>query len=244
VPPTGRVAGGIGFKLTNVVGESFWVVLPDELVADAGAVVAASVSPLGLAPTGLTIESVRTAADHYCGDFPACEPEAVSRESLPNGGTLTRWDDRSGTIKDLEVSTVALGLWNLVIHHPDAALARRIARAVRVSVDKDLFPRIESAHPGVPVHADWTEMFLWVPAPEAGEHHLIEVLPGCDLESKEPGLGGRNPGPELELHEADEVAGGRWCERGRYWVDISFEITPGRLELFHAKLDVFPAREG
>ena len=236
-PPRGPVEGGIAYRLTNVVGESFWVVLPDELVPDPGGV-ATPVAPVG---AGLTIMAVREAADHYCGEFPACEPEAVSRESLPNGGILTRWDDPSGSITDLEVSTVALDLWNLVIHHPDAALAERIARAVRVTVDEDLFPRVESTDPGVPLHADWAEVYFFVPSPEEhGSYHLIEILPGCDLESKQPDLGGWNPGPELELHEPDEVAGGRWCERGRYWVDVSFEIDRERLELFHAKLEIFP----
>ncbi len=65
------------------------------------------------------------------------------------------------------------------------------------------------------------------------------MIPGCELSTKEPDLGGSDAGPELVLHEPDTAKGGRWCVDGRYWVDIAF-IEQLRLELFHEKLRVVP----
>ncbi len=130
------------------------------------------------------------------------------------------------------------GRWSLVILHPDAGLAERIARTLRWSVDEDGYPRLASTDPEVPTDADSARVLLWVPDIERqGAHHAIEVIPGCELSRKEPDLGGSDAGPELELHEADTVEGGRWCVDGRYWVDVAF-ISPRRLELFHEKLRI------
>ncbi len=189
---------------------------------------------------GLTTSPAHEAADRYCDDFPECEPIAASREKLP-AGVLTRWDDVSGTIKDLEVTTLDVGSWTLVMLEPDAALAEQVARAISWTVDADGYPRLASTDPEVPVDSDWAEVLLWVPDPtRQGKYHLIEVIPGCKVSSKEPDLGGSDAGPELEFHEPDTVEGGRWCVDGRYWVDVAFAERP-RLELLHERLRIVPS---
>jgi hypothetical protein len=242
-PPHRIAEKGTAYKVTTISGESFWVVLPDELAPSSGVVVVPGV-PIRV-NAGLTTASAREAADRYCDDFPKCEPIAVNREAVPVG-LLTRWDDASGTIKDFEVTTVDLGPWTLVMLEPDAALAERVARALSWSVDEDGYPRLASTDPDVPVDVDWADVVLWVPnLEEQGKYHLIEVIPGCDLSAKEPDLGGSDAGPDLELHEPDTVEGGRWCVDGRYWVDVAFVERP-RLELFTKSSGSFrlPARCG
>ena len=237
-PPHRSVDGGRAYKVTTISGESFWVVLPDELAPSSGVVASPGV-PIRV-NAGLTTAPAREAADRHCDDFPECEPTIVNRETVP-AGVLTRWDDASGTIKDLEVTTVDFGPWTLVMFEPDAALAERIARALSWSVDEDGYPRLASTDPEVPVDVDWANVVLRVPNLEAhGKHHLIEVIPGCDLSAKEPDLGGSDAGPDLEFHERDTVEGGRWCVDDRYWVDIAF-IERARLELFHEKLRIVPS---
>jgi hypothetical protein len=131
---------------------------------------------------------------------------------------------------------------------PDAALAERVARALRWSVGDDGYPRLASTDPEVPVDADFPDVVLWVPNLEtAGEHHLIRVLPGCELPAKDPGLGGFDAGPDLQLldvgyeggplREPAPIEGGRWCVEGRYGVEVTFAERP-RLERFHAKLRI------
>lgn len=237
-PPHRGVEGGSAYKVTTISGESFWVVLPDELAPSSGVVAVPGV-PIRV-NAGLTIASAREAADRYCDSFPKCEPIVVDREAVP-AGVLTRWDDASRTIKDLQVTTVDLGPWTLVMLEPDADLAERVARALSWSVDEDGYPSLASTDPEVPVDADWADVVLWIPNLEAqGKYHLIEVIPGCDLSAKEPDLGGSDAGPDLEFHEPDTVEGGRWCVDGRYWVDVAFVERP-RLELFHEKLRIVPA---
>jgi hypothetical protein len=233
-PPQREVPGGTAYKATTITGESFWVVIPSELAGSADVMVVPGV-PIRV-QVGLTTASARGAADRYCDDFPACEPVVVSREELPGGSVLTRWDDASGTIRDLEVTTLDLGSWTLVMSEPDAARAERVARALRWSVDEDGYPRLASTDPDVPVDADWASVNLWVPTP-SGEHILIDVIPGCDFSAKDPDLGGSEDfGPELQPHQY----GGRWCVGDRYWVDVSF-VERSRLELWHEKLRIVPA---
>jgi hypothetical protein len=113
--PSPRVCGlappqrGTSYKLTTVSGESFWLTLPAELAHD---VVAIPDAPMRL-KASLTTAAPRDAADRFCDQFRACEPIAVSRKRA-----LVRWDDASGTIRDLEVTTVDLGAWTLVLAEP------------------------------------------------------------------------------------------------------------------------------
>jgi hypothetical protein len=183
----------------------------------------------------------------YCDGFRRCEPAVVNREAVP-AGVLTRWDDASGMISDLGVTTVDLGPWTLVLPELDAGPAERVARGLSWSVGEDGYPRLASTDPEVPVDADWADVVLWVPnLGTEGKHHFIRVIPGCELSVKEPGLGGSDAAPDLQLldvvedppdtPEPDTVEGGRWCVDGRYWVEVTFTERP-RLELFHAKLRV------
>jgi hypothetical protein len=128
--------------------------------------------------------------DRYCHDFSGCEVTVVDRVAVPSG-VMTRWDDASGTIRDLDVTTVDLGQWTLVMMEPDATRAERISRALRWSVHQDRYPRVVSTERGVPVDVDWAGVSVWVPGLEArDEHHLIEIVPGCGLSTMQPDLGG------------------------------------------------------
>jgi hypothetical protein len=203
-PPSRRVEGGTAYKLTPVLGDSFWVVLPDDFPAGAVAVPAV---PLAV-NAGLTTAGARAAAEQSCAGFPRCEAIVVDRD-----GALTRWDDASGSIRDLEVTTVDLGGWTLVMLEPDAARAARIAGALRWHLDEDRYPRVTGA-----VETGSAGVWLWV------ADVLIDVVPGCDS------------GPELQRHPPDTVAGGRWCEDGRS-VDVSFASRP-RLDRLHEALRI------
>jgi hypothetical protein len=247
-PPHRRVQGGSAYKVTTVTGEGFWVVLPDEL-APASGVVAVPGVPIDV-QAHLTTASPRDAADRYCGSFRTCEPVIVDREAVP-AGVLTRWDDASGMIRDLGVTTVDFGPWTLVIPLLDAGPAERIARELTGNVGEDRYPRLDSTDPEVPVHTDWAEVVLWVPNPQTeGEHHLIRVLPGCELPAREQGLESFDAGPDLQLVNIGYVGGpqrepvpieaGRWCVDSRYGVEVSDAERP-RLELFHAKLRMVPS---
>ena len=164
--PDRRICGlapprrGTSYKVTTVTGASFWVTLPAEL-ADAG-VVAVPHAPMRL-NASLTTAGPREAADRFCDQFPACEPIAVSRDRA-----LVRWDDASGTIRDLEVTTLDLGAWTLVLLEPDAGKAETVARAVTASVGRDGYPLLNG-----PVDAGSAGVMLWV------GHHLVDVMPGC-----------------------------------------------------------------
>jgi hypothetical protein len=116
------------------------VIVPDALATPTGVVVGPGI-PIRV-NAGLTTASARQAADRSCDDFPECEPIVVSREELPAGGVLTRWDDASRTITDLEVTTWDFGQWTLVMSEPDPALAERIARALSWSGDEDGYPHL------------------------------------------------------------------------------------------------------
>jgi hypothetical protein len=247
-PPHRRVQGGSAYKVTTITGEGFWVVLPDELAPSSGVVAVPGVPIRGKAH--LTTASARDAADRYCDGFRKCEPSVVNREAVP-AGVLTRWDDASGMIRDLRVTTVDFGPWTLVIPELNADPAERVARGLRRSVHEDGYLRLASTDPGVPIDADWADVVLWVPNLETeGKHHSIRVIPGCELSVKEPGLGGSDAGPDLQFldvvedpphtREPDTVEAGRWCVDGRYWVEVTFAERP-RLELFHAKLRIVPS---
>ena len=206
-PPRRRVDDGTAHKLTTVAGESFWVVIPDALAPSAGAVAVPKVPTRVNAH--LTTAPAREAADRYCADFHECAVTVVERVAVPSG-VMTRWDDASGTIRDLEVTTVDLGHWTLVMLEPDAARAERVARVLRWRVDADRYPRVVSTDRGVPVDVDWAGVDLWVPGREAhDEYVLIEIVPGCELSAKRPDLGGSDARPD----------GRRWCAAGRYAVD-------------------------
>ncbi len=161
-PPHRSVQGGPAYKLTTVSGKSFWVIVPDALAPQSG--VAVPGVPVRV-NAGLTTASAREAVDGYCNDFPHCEPVAVSRQRL-SAGVLTRWDDASGSIKDLEVTTLDLGSWTFLMLEPDAAVAEQVARAISSSVDADGYPRLASTDPDVPLDSDWAEVVLWVPNSE------------------------------------------------------------------------------
>jgi len=234
-PPRRSVEHGSAYKVPTITGESFWVILPEELAPASGVVAVPGVPARVRA--GLTTAPAHVAAARSCDGFPECEPTAVSRERLPE--PLIRWDDASGTIRDLGVTTLDLGTWTLVLSEPDPNRAERVGRAISSSVDADGYPRLASTDPAVPLDSDWADVLLWVPDPQReGRHHLIQVIPGCELTTKEPDdLGGSDAGPELELHEPDTVIGGRWCVGGRYWVDVTFAERPW-LELLHEKLRI------
>jgi hypothetical protein len=237
-PPRRRVDEGTAYKLTTVAGESLWVSLPDELAAPSG-VVAVPRVPIRV-NAGLTTAPAPEAADRYCDGFPECEVTVVDRVAVPSG-VMTRWDDASGTIRDLDVTTVDIGQWTLVMLEPDATRAERVARALRWSVDDDRYPRVVSTDRGVPVDVDWAGVALWAPDPAAQDAYLvIEIVPGCNLSTKQPDLGGSDPGPDLELYEPDTVKGGRWCADDRYSVDVIFAARP-QLELLHENLTVVPS---
>jgi hypothetical protein len=234
------VDAGTAYKVTTVLGESFWVILPDELTPTAEVVAVPGVP--ARVNAGLSTATARQVADWECGeDFPSCKPVALTREALPSGAVLTRWEDKSETILDLELSTLELETWTLELSHPDARLAERLARALKSSVDEDGYPRLTSTDPEVPLHADWDSVRLWVAGPEAQkERHQIEVIPGCDFTAKTPYLGGSDAGPGLAFHEQGPASSGRWCVDGRYWVDVAFIDRP-QLERFHQKLRIFPS---
>jgi hypothetical protein len=251
-PPSRRARGGTAYKVATITGEGFWVVLPDELAPSSGVVAVPGVPVRGIRDRAhLTTASAHDAAGRYCSVFRKCKPAVVSREAVP-AGVLTRWDDASGMIRDLAVTTLDLGPWTLVIPGMDADHAERIARTLSQRVDEDGYPRLASTDPNVPVYADWAGVVLWVPDLEAdGRHHLMEVIPGCEPSVKEPGLGGSDAGPDLQLldfvedppdtPEPDTVDAARWCVDGRYRVEVMF-AGPPRLALFHAKLRIVPAR--
>jgi hypothetical protein len=239
VPPRHEVEAGTGLMVATVAGERFWVVLPSEL-APGNDVVATPSVPVGV-QAGLTTASPRAAANGYCADFAACEPVAVERATLPTGGVVARWDDASGTIRNLEVTTVDLGRWTLVLSEPSAARAERIARALRWSLGGDGYPRLASADDAVPLSYDWAGVQLWVPDVEKpGERHGIYVVPGCELSAKEPDLGGEDVGPDLQVNESGETAGGSWCVDGRFWVDVASVDRP-QLARLHEKLRIVPS---
>lgn len=210
---------GASYKLTTITGESFWLTLPAELAHD---VVALPSAPLSL-KASLTTAAPRDAADRFCDQFPACEPIAVNRKR-----DLVRWDDASGTIRDLEVTTVDLGAWTLVLAEPDAGKAESLASAISAETDEDGYPRLSGA-----VHADWASVMLWV------GRHFIQVMPGCELTKKRPDLGGADAGPDVEPHPIDSPAGGTWCVGGRYWVSVTF-ANRATLERLHEQLTVVP----
>lgn len=229
-------------------GESFWVVVPDELAPSSGVVAVPGV-PIRV-KAELTTASARDAADRYCQGFRKCEPVAVTREAVP-AGVLTRWDDASGSIRDLAVTTVDFHPWTLVVPELDAAVAERVARALRSSVDEEGYPRLVSTDPDLPVDADWADVTLWVPDLEAeGKHHTIHVIPGCELSTKQPGLGGSDAEPELQpvdlavdppdTPEPDTVDGGRWCVDGHYWV-LATVADQSQLERFYEQLRIAPS---
>jgi hypothetical protein len=228
-PPQRPAPGGIAYKATTVTGRSFWVTVPDELATLSG-VVAVPTAPLRVNGS-LTTAAPRDAADRFCDGFRDCEPTAVSRAP----GPVVRWDDASGSIRDLGVTTLDLGAWTLVLAEPDADRVEAIARAVTSRVGRDGYPRLRSVEDEVPLDADWAGVLLWV-----GEY-LIHVMPGCELSAKKPeDLGGSAAGPELALHEQDGPEAGTWCAGGRFWVDVTFAERP-TLELLHEKLRIVPA---
>jgi hypothetical protein len=93
-------------------------------------------------------------------------------------------------------------------------------------------------HP--PLSHDWAGVQLWVPDLEKpGEHHGIYIVPGCELSAKEPDLGGQDVGPDLQVNESGQDAGGSWCEDGRYWVDVA-SIDRPRLVHLHEELRIVP----
>ena len=117
---------------------------------------------------------------------------------------MTRWDDASGTIRDLDVTTSDLGQWTLVLMEPDARRAERVAHALRWSVGDDQYPRVRSTDRAVPVDVDWAGVTVWVPDVEAQDPYLlIEILAGCELSTKQPDLGGSDGGRTVALHEPD-----------------------------------------
>ena len=218
-PPSRAVEGGIEYDVTTVAGERFSVVLPGGL---GSGVVAVPHAPIGV-KAELTTAAPREAADRFCHGFPECRVVAVARS-----GVVTRWDDASGAIRDLEVTTVDLGSWTLVLIEPDPARAERAARELTWAVDP--YPRVLGA---VRIHADWAGMALWVPDVD-GDDLSIAILPGCRLSAKRPDLGGADAGPHLEFHEPGTA---RWCAVGGYAVDVSSAERP-QLELLYETLRV------
>jgi hypothetical protein len=245
-PPLRYVEHGSAYKLTTITGESFWAVLPDEL-GHPTAVVAIPSAPNGVKAeigvnAGLTTASAREAADRHCDGFGECEVTVVDRLALPSG-VMTRWDDATGMIRDLEVTTVDLGQWTLVMLEPDATRAEQVARALRWSADRDRYPRVLSTNREAVVNVDWVGLALWVRIEGQDEYILIDVLPGCELSTKQPDLGAGDARPDLELHPPDSPDGGRWCADGHYSVDVHFVEQP-QLKLLHERLKIIPSGDG
>ena len=241
-PPLRHVEQGSAYKLTMVAGESFWAVLPDELGRPT-AVVAIPTAPIGVtAEIGvnaeLTTAPAREAADRDCDGFRECEVTVVDRVALPSG-VMIRWDDASGMIRDLEVTTVDLGQWTLVMREPDATRAEQVARALRWRAHEDRYPRVVSTNRDAVVNVDWAGLALWVQLEGQDEYLLLDIVPGCKLSTKQPDLGAYDALPDLELHPPDSADGGRWCADGRYSIDAYFVEQP-QLELLHETLKIIP----
>jgi hypothetical protein len=198
-PPQRRVDGGTAYKLTTVAGDSFWATVPGEPTS---AVAVPSV-PLRV-NAGVTTFTPREAAGLACSGFRACEPTPVDR-----AGALTRWDDASGTIADLELTTVDLGQWTLAILDPDAARAKRVARSLHWTTDDDGYPRVNAP--------DDAHVSLWL------DKTLLDISPGCKQST-------------LQIHPADTVKGGRWCTNGST-IDASFVDRP-ELERLHDQVEI------
>ena len=240
-PPAARTDGGSAVRVTTVTGEAFWILLPDKRAR----VVALQGLPVrvdGLASTPipeLTTANPRRATDRYCADFPACEPIVIERELAPNGAVVLRWDDASGTLRDLAVTTARFGPWTLVLRgHQEPA--NRIARSLEWRAGRDGFLRVSVTEAGVVLDEDWADVGISVVPAEQQASYGLQITPGCHLASKEPDLGGDNVGPELERFPPDAGGGGRWCAEG-YWVD-AFTDDDRALERLHATLRIVPVR--
>lgn len=241
-PPAARTDGGSALRVTTVTGEAFWILLPDKrtrAVAVQG--VPVRVDELASTPIpGLTTANPRRAADRYCADFPACEPIVIERELAPNGAVVLHWDDASGTLRDLAVTTARFGRWTLVLSgHQEPA--RRIARSLEWRAGRDGFLRVSVTEADVVLDEDWADVLLRVAPVGQQPSYGLQITPGCDLASKEPDLGGDDVGPELEPFPLDGGGGGRWCADG-YWVD-AFTDDDRALERLHATLRIVPVRE-
>jgi hypothetical protein len=234
-PPHGTIGSEAAYKLTTVVGETFWLVLPKELSGgdvfvspSASIFVHGAISPR----IGLTAATLQEVAQRYCGGVQGCRPEAIAHESLANGGQLTRWTDAGGANRIFELTTVRFGDWTLSLSEGSAALAEEIARGLTWHEDREGFIQLTSSNPRVSVNRDWAEMYAYVRDPVRRDYNVLEILPGCRLAEKQPDLGGSNAGPTLELHEPDVVSGGKWCDNGRFWIDASWADGQRLRELY------------
>jgi hypothetical protein len=218
-PPAARTDGGSVVRVMTVTGEAFWILLPNKRAR----VVALQGVPVridGLASTpipGLTTANPRRAADRYCADFPACEPIVIERELAPNDAVVLRWDDASGTLRDLAVTTARFGPWTLVLRgHMEPA--KRIARSLEWQAGRNGFLRVSVTEAGVVLDEDWADVLLRVAPAGQQTSYGLQITPGCHLTSKEPDLGGDDVGPELERFPPDAGAVGAGARTGTGWM--------------------------
>jgi hypothetical protein len=242
-PPQGTIGGEAAYKLRTVTGETFWLILPDEL--SGGDVFAGPSVPISLHTAlspriGLTATAPDGVALRYCG-IPRCRPQAIAHKVLANGGQLTRWTDAGEMMRDLGLTTVRFDEWTLILSDGTEASREAIAGALTWHVDPDGFIQLASSDPQVAFNRNWAEVFVFVrdPAPQ-DYYNELEILPGCRLAEKQPDLGGSNAGPTLDLHEEDAGSGGRWCAGDKFWVDASW-ADGQRLGELYEKVRVVPA---
>ena len=246
-PPGATIDGRPAYKLTNIAGDSLWLILPGR--THEGDIYVFPGAPIRLSDgnsprVGLSAAGAEALAIRHCSGMQDCDPEPTDRTSLPNDGRLTRWADGAGKIRDLGLTTVEFGEWTLSISGGTPAQAELIARALSWRVDRDRFILLRTTLARDVVDRELAQMFVLLQDPERHAYYnLLEVLSGCQLSTKTPDLGGTDADEALDIHEPDTVSGGRWCSGERYWIDAAW-VTPDRLRDLFESIEVVAAPSG
>jgi hypothetical protein len=228
------VPGGTAVQVITISGDSLWVVLPQDLV-DLPKLEVIPDFPLIVKENSRTPRQTLTTtpgeafATMRCLAAPVCAAAVlVDSDVLANGASLQVWS----TSTDDPIVAVQMDRWTLVLEGPDTALAKRLAGALRWSVDSDGYLFVQSEDPDI-VSADTPGASLVIPATDSQPGIAIRVTPGCDgnVELGRPQVG-------LELRQ--EQNGASWCSNG---FAVAIELhgdVPDRtvLSTLHATLNV------
>jgi hypothetical protein len=228
------VPGGTAVQVITISGDSLWVVLPQGLV-DLPKLEVIPDFPLIVKDNSrtprqtLTTTPGETFVTMRCLAAPVCAAVVlVESDVLANGALLQVWS----TNTDDPIVVVQMDRWTLVLEGPDSALAKRLAGALRWSVDSDGYLFVQSENFDI-VSTDTPGASLVIPATDSQPDIAIRVTPGCDgdAELRRPPVG-----PELR----QEQNGARWCSNGFAVVIELHGDVPDRtmLSTLHATLHV------
>lgn len=241
-PPARRTNDGIGHHVTTVTGESFWILLPEEVVDPNGAVAFPGVllEPAFVrTPTAwLSMTEERAFATQFC--TPQC---SLAADEFPGGARevdLRYWRDDRGAVP-IELATLSAGEWMVALWPIDEASSQRIAEALTYRVTKEGYLLLETIDDEVRIPDSWSDVTLSAQLAD-GTRFSLQVSLGCRSSRSNHDASATQIDGVLKMDQD----GGNWCYEKQYALDVEFSDRSTHedlLEQLHDSVRIEPVLE-